>query len=180
MEIQITFEPTFQLFLLTNYKPEIHVNQSIERRIVLIPFLAEFKDKDNYDSNNKKHRLGDKNIELILSQKLDQLLVWLVKGSVKYFKEGLGDVPNKIKDATKEYLNENDDLGNFMEETCNKDTNGFVYTSEIYEKYTKAYEYVSQKVFTQLMKEKGYNLSKRNGYKGYKGLSLQVENNLLD
>ena len=93
----ITFQPTFQLFLLTNHKPEINVNQSIERRLVLIPFLAEFKNPDKFDANNKYHRIGDKDIEIKLMKNLDQLLVWLVNGSVKYFKDGLGEVPKEIK-----------------------------------------------------------------------------------
>ena len=46
----------------------------------------------------------------ILIKKLDELLVWLVKGSIKYYKKGLGDPAKKIEKATKEYMDENDDI----------------------------------------------------------------------
>lgn len=38
----ITFAPTFQIFLLTNHMPIIDKDNAYERRLVLIPFLAEF------------------------------------------------------------------------------------------------------------------------------------------
>jgi P4 family phage/plasmid primase-like protien len=177
----ITFEPTFQLFLLTNHKPEINVNLSIERRLVLIPFLAEFKNENNYDQNNQKHRLGNKDIELNLLHKLDQLLVWLINGSVKYFDKGLGEVPIKIIDATKEYLNENDDLGNFLKETFDVDINSFVYHNDLFDKYKQQYNNsISAKLFTSLMKEKGYVSKRRKDGMMFNGLKLKKHNNFLD
>lgn len=86
----VTFEPTHLIVLLTNHKPEINVSESLTRRLVLIPFLAEFKDPNKINKNNKYHILKDKDLEFKLSDKLDELLVWLVKGSIKYFKDGLG------------------------------------------------------------------------------------------
>src|SRR5579883_1256131 len=59
----ITFEPTYQLFLLTNYKPEFIVSHSMERRIILIPFLAEFRNDSTFNANNKFHKKGNINIE---------------------------------------------------------------------------------------------------------------------
>ena len=175
----VTFLPTFQIILLTNHKPEINVNKSIERRIVLVPFLAEFKDENNYEPNNPKHRKGDKEIELKLMQKIDQLLVWLVNGSVRYFKEGLGQPPAQIKDATKEYLNENDDLGNFLEETCEKEKNSFVYHSVLFGGYKHQCDNnISPKMFTNMMKERGYILSRKAEGRGF--LGLRIKNNAID
>ncbi len=175
----ITFEPTHQLFLLTNYKPEINVNPSNKRRLVLIPFLAEFRSVSDFDPNNKRHILGNKDIELELLTKLDQLLVWLVNGSVKYFKDGLDDIPDQITDATKEYLNENDDLGNLLEELCDKDVNGFVYHCDLFEKYKEeSGKNISAKMFTSMMKEKGYITIRRNAGMLFKGIKLK--DNVLD
>jgi hypothetical protein len=66
-----------------------------------------FKYKTNYDADNKYHRLGDMNIETKMNAKLDQLLVWLVRGSVAYFKDGLGETPDTILKATSEYMDVN-------------------------------------------------------------------------
>ena len=170
----VTFDPTFQLFLLTNYKPIINVSNSIKRRLELLPFLAEFKDEKTLDPTNKRHKLADSSMEIKLYNCLDQLLVWLVKGCIKYNTEGLGDMPDVIKNATNDYLNENDDLGTFLGEVCDIDKDGFAFTSKIYNLFIKQYKVVSHKVFAQLMKEKGYVLAKRNGYKGYRGLRIKV------
>ncbi len=170
----ITFEPSFQLFLLTNHKPEIAVNQSMERRLILIPFLAEFKNKDKYDENNEKHRLGNPDIEVELLQKLDQLLVWLVNGSVRYFKEKLDNVPNKVNTATNEYLQENNDLDNFLNEICIIKTDGFIYHNTLIEKYKNEYDKnITQKMFTTMMKEKGYESLRKTKGMGFKGIELK-------
>lgn len=176
----IKINPTFQLFLLTNHKPEIKVvDHALERRIILIPFLACFKDKKDYDKDNKTHKLKNKDIEEILSAKLDQLLVWLVNGSVKYFSEGFGDRPDVIDKATKGYIKENDDLVNLIEDLCVKDVNGFVYHSDLFDTYRKDYDNkISGKGFTNLMKKKGYDLSRRSEGRGFKGLKLKK--NILD
>lgn len=170
----ITFEPTFQLFLLTNHKPEINVNQSIERRIVLIPFLAEFKEPLKYVKDNPKHRIGDKDIELKLLQHLNQFIVWLIKGSIKYFKEGLGNVPKLIKEATNDYLNENDDLGNLIKEECITDANGFIYHCDLFDKYKSTYnKNISTKIFTAMMKDKGYSIKRKKDGTGFGGIKLK-------
>ena len=168
----ITFDPTFQLFLLTNHKPDINVNPSIERRLVLIPFLAEFKDLQDLDVNNKKHKLKNNNIEKELKERLDEFLVWLVRGSVEYFNNGLGQVPNTVKQAMDEYLDENDNIKNLINDNCIKDVNGFVYHKDLYQIYVSTYGSISQRMFTGLMKEKGYNIKKKRHGNGFNGLKL--------
>jgi putative DNA primase/helicase len=172
----VTFEPTFQLFLLTNHKPDINVNPSIERRLVLIPFLAEFKDKHNMDITNKKHKLKNNKIEKELKEKLDELLVWLVKGSVEYFNNGLGQVPDTAKKAMDMYLDDNDDIKSLINDNCVKDVNGFVYHKDLYQEYISTYGNISQRMFTGLMLEKGYQLKRKMNGRGFIGLRLLDDN----
>ena len=40
--------------------------------------------------------------------RMDEFLVWLLNGSIKYFKDGLGTMSEQIQKATNEYMNEND------------------------------------------------------------------------
>ena len=103
----------------------------------------------------------------------------MVNSSVKYFKEGLDDIQDQIIGATKEYLNENDDLGNLLEEICEKDVNGFVYHCDLFEKYKQQYnKNVSAKMFTSMMKEKGYTTIRRNTWMLFKG--IKIKENVLD
>lgn len=83
---RLSFDQKFQIFSTTNFNPKFITNK---KNIISIPFLAKFVDKKSFDKNNKIHKLRDLDIKEKLFEKLDQLLVWLVKGSIKYFKEGL-------------------------------------------------------------------------------------------
>ena len=57
-----------------------------------------------YIWSHNKQLPKDTNILEELSQHLDQLLVWLVKGSIEYFKSGLGNPPEAVINATKMML----------------------------------------------------------------------------
>lgn len=173
----ITFKPTFHLFLLTNNKPEINVDESTKRRVVLIPFLAEFRGPIEYDKENPRHKLKNDNIEATLLTKLDQLLTWIVRGSIKYFNEGLGDVPQKVANATKEYMNENDEIGNFLDDVCDKIKTGYVYHSALFDKFKEhTNSNISSKIFTQMMKAKGYPQSRRKNGTIFSGLVFKANN----
>jgi phage/plasmid-associated DNA primase len=151
----------------------------LKRRIILIPFQAEFRDINNYNKENPKHRLGNKNIENELLEKLDELLVWLVNGSIKYFKEGIGNTPDLIIKATNDYMKENDDLGNFINEYCERKENGFVYHSEIYSLYKQIYNVnISDKQFTNMLKNFGIELGKKKDGRGFK--HIIIKNNIND
>lgn len=171
---EITFEVMFQLFLLTNHKPEINVDEATIRRIKLIPFLAEFKDKKRYDKHNKYHKLKDNNIREDLMNNLEELLTWLIIGSVRYFKEGLEDMPNKVEEETKKYLNENDSIGDLITEYCKIDINGFTYHKKLYDIYLENYDtFISKKLFTKKMNDRGYKIHRKTTGTGFKGLQLK-------
>jgi len=173
----ITFKPTFHLFLLTNNKPEINVDESTKRRVVLIPFLAEFRGPPEYDKDNPRHKPKDDNVEAMLLTKLDQLLTWIVRGSIKYFNEGLGEVPQEVANATKEYMNENDEIGNFINDVCDKVKNGYVYHSALFDKFKEQTKSnISSKIFTQMMKAKGYPQSRRKDGTIFAGLIFKANN----
>lgn len=177
----ITFKPTFHLFLLTNNKPEINVDDSTKRRVILIPFLAEFREASDCNKNNPRHKQKNDNIEALLMSNLDQLLTWIVQGSIKYFNEGLGELPKEIINATNEYMNENDELGNFLNNVCDKCENGYVYHSSLFDKFKKQTDSnISSKVFTQMMKTKGYLQSRKKDGTIFNGLIFKINNNELD
>ena len=55
---------------------------------IIVPFGAKFVKKHKLGSN-VANKLDISGVGKILGNKLDQLLVWLVKGSMRYFKDGL-------------------------------------------------------------------------------------------
>lgn len=168
----ITFDPTFQLFLLTNHKPHINVSPSLVRRLLLIPFLAEFKPVNKYDKDNPKHRLRIDGIEEKMYKCEDQFLVWLVNGSMRYISEGLDDIPVQVNDAINKYVDENNDLANYINENCKKEPDGIIYCSTLYEGF-KQYTNInmSQKAFSKKMIDLGYEKDKDSVGVYFKGIS---------
>jgi putative DNA primase/helicase len=101
------FIPAFKLWMRGNHKPAINgMDDGIWRRIHLIPFLRQFKGAEK-----------DTQIGLKLLNELDGILAWSVRGCFKYRKQGLNP-PSKVTDAVKEYREDSDLLGQFIEEKC--------------------------------------------------------------
>ena len=108
---EFTFEMMAQPILITNFRPDISNDAALHRRLILIPFDAEFKDPEEFDKNNPKHRIKDKKKQEKLENNSQQLLVWLVQGAIKWYRNnGLPEFPEKIKNATQRYKLESDEL----------------------------------------------------------------------
>lgn len=137
------FQPTFKIFFSTNHKPTIKVtDDGCWRRLKLIPFNYKFDGADkiiNYEA-------------LYLLPELSGILNWVLDGYKMYKKEGLKE-SKFVLDAIKEYKEEEDLMGIFLEENCIKDDSfsNIIVKSELYKYYVRV---------TEL--DKGYPLGKKN------------------
>ena len=101
--------PQFKLTITGNTKPEIRgTDDGIWRRVLLVPFLVqipktEIIDKDVFDG--------------ILWEERDGILQWLAEGLLDYLENGLQE-PAAVIDATAEYREESDPLGQFLTDCC--------------------------------------------------------------
>jgi putative DNA primase/helicase len=105
-EGQFEFDPVFKLILSANEKPRIAGHdEGIWRRVLLVPWLVEipFAERDR--------RLAQR-----LQRELPGILNWIVEGYRLWRAEGLV-IPESISDATKEYREQSDPIGQFIE-TC--------------------------------------------------------------
>jgi putative DNA primase/helicase len=101
------FIPTFKVFMATNHKPLIKgTDYGIWRRIKLIPFTTTI-------TPGKQ----DKHLEEKLLREGPGILNWLIEGTRRWIEKGL-QAPAIITNATEEYRNEMDVLGNFIKECC--------------------------------------------------------------
>ncbi|MDR0794948.1 MAG: DUF5906 domain-containing protein, partial [Tannerella sp.] len=101
------FVPTFKIWMATNHKPVIKgTDHGIWRRIKLIPFTTRIEEEKQ-----------DKHLEQKLMVEASGILNWLIKGAMRWSKEGLS-TPNIITSATAEYRAEMDIIGNFLKECC--------------------------------------------------------------
>jgi putative DNA primase/helicase len=101
------FPKTFKIFMPVNHKPTIQgTDHGIWRRIKLIPFGVTIPRAE------QDPRLPEK-----LRDELPGILAWLVRGCLRWQREGLGE-PAVVTAATNTYKDEMDTLAAFLSDRC--------------------------------------------------------------
>ena len=95
-------------------------------RVRLIPFLRQFKGKDE-----------DKNLAVKLLAEAPGILNWLIAGCLAWQKRGLEPVPVTVLAATEDYKNESDPLAQFIGDACVVLPQAYVKASELFKDYVK-------------------------------------------
>ncbi|KAF9345479.1 hypothetical protein BGX26_003076 [Mortierella sp. AD094] len=180
-----TFKPMLLPILLCNQLPESDINDyAMMRRLVVVPFENTYTSPDDpkkpYDQSNPFHRLKDpeKKKKLLDERAREQLLVWLVKGSVAwYMNKELRQQPPAILRAYENYNNENDKLQQFIDGYCEKGEKYQVNAALFKEEFQKKMQTIVQpKQLMASMKDKkfSYVLSRNSGKQErvYMGLQL--------
>ncbi|MBQ9256378.1 MAG: hypothetical protein IJ181_04575 [Acidaminococcaceae bacterium] len=110
------FKPSFKLVLETNFLPSLadSLDAGIRRRMVIIPFDAKFE--------SRNERLKE---ELLLPENLAACLSWVIKGAQMWQAGGLKDVPTEAQEAAQRYFEENDLIGQWLNERTEPST-GFL------------------------------------------------------
>jgi putative DNA primase/helicase len=102
------FKPTHKLWIFGNHKPDVSGNDlGIWRRMRLVPFEVQIEEGKI-----------DRDLPAKLLAELPGILNWSIDGYLRWKKEGKLIVPGRIISATEEYRNEEDELGEFIEEMC--------------------------------------------------------------
>lgn len=161
-------DPTFHLWLACNHKPHIRgQDEAIWRRIRLIPWNVQIP------PNKVDPKLRDK-----LLSEAPAILAWLVEGCLRYQAEGLDPV-EAVVEATSEYREEMDELGEFINSKCLVDVRCSQDAGSLYAAYKDWCEEsgarpLSQRAFGLRMTERGF-ARKRSGSRGqvvYQGIGL--------
>lgn len=153
---EISFVPTFKLWLATNHKPTIKgSDEGIWRRVRLIPFLVSFP---------KERR--DKHLEATLRAELPGILAWAVRGAMAWYRQGLGE-PAVIEEATSAYRDESDILGLFLAENTREIDTASVKSGSLYERYqrwteTNGLGCLSSVKFARAMQDRGFEKKRTN------------------
>jgi putative DNA primase/helicase len=119
-----TYIPHFKLFFVGNYKPGLRsVDEAIRARIRLIPFdfVIPLEKRDPQFPEKLREEWGG-------------ILQWMINGCLNWQKEGF-KVPDKIRAATDQYLDEEDSLLAWFETNCVRDPNGSTETVALFENY---------------------------------------------
>ena len=101
------FEPTFKLAVAANDKPVVSDNShAFWRRLRMVPFDVTIAPEQQ-----------DMNLLEKLKAEAPGILAWMVRGCLKWQREGLGE-PEEVETATRTYREEQDFLGPFLEDCC--------------------------------------------------------------
>jgi putative DNA primase/helicase len=104
-ENSFSFKPQFKILLVGNHAPTItNLDTAIQRRFLILPFL-------------RKPAEIDLHLEETLEAEMPGILRWAINGAVDWYTHGLV-VPKAVTEATTLYFDEQDVLGQFLEECC--------------------------------------------------------------
>jgi len=160
------FTPTHKIWMYGNHKPTITGDDfGIWRRMRLIPFdviIPEVK---------RDPRLPEK-----LRDELPGILAWAVRGAIEWYKNGLM-TPSAVMRATDKYRDEQDALGEWIDEACIEHVDARVNTKAFYNAYIAYCDAagerpIKKKDFNDRVVKKGFIRGKFAGYWHYFGIGL--------
>ena len=142
------FEPTHKFIIAANHRPRVRdTTDSFWRRMKVVPFEARI---DKIDT-----ALPEK-----LRVEAPGVLAWLVEGCLDWQREGLG-VPERVKEATGKYREEQNTLRPFLDECCVVGDGSKVSVKDMYAA-AKGYmesngeTVLGKQTFNELMRERGF------------------------
>lgn len=165
---EFEFEPEFKLWLATNHKPIIRgTDDGIWRRLNLIPFTVQIPD----------HKV-DKNLKYKLQTELRGILNWALDGCLMWQREGL-KAPEAVLQASREYRQEMDVIGSFVEQFCTVGPGLKIASSELFKAYkqwaqdNEEYKFTNTKFGREISKK--YQKKKSHGIIVYEGITLKPQ-----
>jgi len=167
-ENDFEFVPVLKLWLSVNHKPKVgDTSHAMWRRIRLIPHDVIIPDAKQ-----------DKRLDAKLAAELPGILNWAARGALEWQTFGL-EPPTAVIGATAAYREEQDILGQFVDERCRRVPGQRVKASELYAAYNawakgRGEFAVGANRFGRMMTEKGFDRYKDSIYY-YKDILLAAE-----
>jgi P4 family phage/plasmid primase-like protien len=132
-QAEYEFRSYAKLLIATNHKPKINVSDAaMVRRVKFIPFLAKFVQ----NPKASHERLRDVQLAARMeSDLLDAFFTWILDGAMKWYASGLNDIPTVMRKETEAYIQENDEIGEFLADTITEEKNQYVLSSVLFTRY---------------------------------------------
>jgi putative DNA primase/helicase len=161
------FSPSHTIFLAANHKPVVRgTDLAIWRRIQLVPFTV------TIPPAQQDPHLGDK-----LRAEAAGILAWAVQGCLDWQSGGL-KAPKSVQQATEEYRQEMDLIGDFLAQECYVQSGEQAGATDLFNAYRewckKGKEMsLTQTAFGRILSERGFTSGTNSeGYKVRHGLRL--------
>ena len=167
------FKPTHKIIIGANHKPRVRgQDHAIWRRLRLVPFNVTIPPEE------RDRRLVEK-----LATEAPGILRWAVEGCAKWQRDGLG-APAEVTQATDEYQEDQDHLGPWLDERCERvAASEFEFSADLYRSYVtwcdaNGERPWQQRAFGEGLAERGFRAdrARRDGKRGraYFGLRLRA------
>jgi len=164
------FKPTHKLLISGNYKPSLrNVDEAIRRRFLLVPFIVQIPLAE------RDPKFADK-----LKPEWPAILRWMVDGCMEWRRYGLV-VPTIVRNATDEYLADQDTLAQWADEWLELEPDAFVLTRVLFASWKqwcgeRNLSSGTETAFTESLKNRGYEQHRKTSARGFKNIVLKANN----
>ena len=163
-----TYLPQFKLVIAGNHKPAIrNIDAAMKRRLHLVPFTLTIPEEKR-----------DRTLPARLLKESDGILAWALEGCLAWQAHGLRQ-PKCVADATDEYFDEEDTIGEFLDEECQQHPQAREAVADVFERWRQRAEKRSEYIGTsrwlvQQLLRRGFERGRTaTGAKALFGLSLK-------
>ena len=148
------FDPTFKLFIIGNHKPQLHnTDEAIRRRMLLVPFVVQIPEHER--DRDLPQKLWD--------QERWAIMRWCVDGAAEWNRIGLLP-PAVVRDATSDYFETEDTLGQWLTECVERvlDPRTYTLTRDLFGSWKlwcepRNLKPGSEKAFVESLLERNFN-----------------------
>ena len=172
----ITFKPKFNIFVQCNEKPKLEkIDNAVKRRFIAVDFPFTFKHGDNLKPNERpinselKDKFKNKNY-------YSGFMGILIKHMKNKFNINYLNIPLNIQESTTEYIDENNVIGQFLDEEIlhTGDNKDYVNLTTLYKtfKISNDDNFITQKKFKQGLLLNGLIEKKIKGIRAYYGRKI--------
>lgn len=161
-----SFAPSQKMFLQTNYRPRVRGGDpALWARMRVIPFGVSFVGREDLTLRDRIHA------------ELPGVLARIVRWCLDWQRLGLV-APQEVVEATAEYREESDRVGQFLEECCERAPMARISAGVLWKSYRtwcegRGESAGGQNVFGVEVKARGYQSCKVSGERRYQGLQLR-------
>lgn len=162
------FIPTFKVWLAVNHRPRIFgTDHAIWRRICLIPFEVRIP------ASKRDPRIAQK-----LRREASGILSWLLRGCLRWQKEGLTDPP-AVSRAVAQYREEEDPIGAFLLSCCVMKKGEWTTAADLYRAYESwaldvGEEPIKPNMFGLLLGEHGFKKDRKGPRRATRWLGIAL------
>ena len=169
---EVTWTPSHQICLVTNFLPEIDGSDpAMVRRVKVIEFGVTIP---------KEERRGD--LDDILAAEADEIMTWIIEGYARWENASLDVMPEAVTAATAHYLEENDPIGMWLHDeeevvldptlTCRAQASYQAFENWYLRQGLRTHRKPDATSFKEALERKGFPTKKRHGVNTRIGFGL--------